>query len=147
VATTDFKAYIKKRSGFFFGDRGINALDICSEISKGAMALGAKKVEIGIIESWHYICADEDWISIELKHPYENRLDVFERMSPFPEYFANSTRYEPMTKFFSDALITSNGTEVELVKGKEPDIRLFEKDFQSYSTWRRVVAFKFNEHA
>jgi len=43
----------------------------------------------------------------------------FEKMHPFPEYFVNSTRYEPMTKFFSDALVAFNGREVKLIHGKE----------------------------
>jgi len=67
MATLDFKEYIKKRSGIFFGDRGINAIDICSEVARGAMALGAKKTQIGIASSWHYICADIDWFSVELQ--------------------------------------------------------------------------------
>ena len=147
VANSEFKLYIKKRSGIFFGDRGINAIDICTEIARGAMALGAKKTQIGIASSWHYICADLDWLSVELQHEYENEEEVFEKMHPFPEYFVNSTRYEPMTKFFADSLVTFNGSETKLIKGKESNVRLFEKEFPNFSKWQRIIGFQFNEHA
>lgn len=147
MATPDFKEYVKKRSGIFFGDRGVNAIDICSEVARGAMALGAKKTQIGIASSWHYICADMDWFSVELQHKYENEEEIFEKMHPFPEYFVNSTRYEPMTKFFSDVLVTYNGSDVKVIHGNESDARLFEKEISGFAKWKRVIGFKFNEHA
>ena len=142
-----FKGYILKRPGMFFGDRGINAIDICTEVARGAMALGASKTQVGIASSWHFISADIDWLSVKLQNQYKNEEDVFEKMHPFPEYFVNSVRYEPMTKFFSDALITYDGKNLNLIKGKELDIQLFKKEMADYSKWKRVIGFRFNEYA
>ncbi len=143
----NFKEYILKRPGMFFGDRGVNAIDICTQIARGALALGARKTQTGIASSWHYICADIDWLSVNLQHEYENENDVFEKMHPFPEYFVNTVRYEPMSKFFSDALITFDGSNLNLIKGKDLDTQLFEKEVSGYSKWKRVIGFRFNEHA
>ena len=147
MTTPHFKEYILKRPGMFFGDRGVNAVDVCTEIARGAMALGARKTQIGLASSWYFICADIDWLSVSLKHEYKTKEDVFEKMHPFPEYFVNSVRYEPMTKFFSDALITYDGKNLELIKGKELDIELFEEEMPDYSQWKRIIGFRFNEHA
>ena len=143
----NFKEYVRKRPEIFFGDRGVNAIDICSEIGRGAMALGCKKVQMGKMGSWHYICADLDWFSVELRHEYQSQGDIFEKMHPFPEYFVNSTRYEPLANFYSDALVTSTGKIVKIIKGKESDARLFETEFSSFTDWQRVIGFQFNEHA
>ena len=147
MAITEFRDYVKKRPEIFFGQKGANPIDICSEIARGAMTLGAMNVQIGVVGSWHYIFADIDWFSVKLKHEYQNELEIFEKMNSFPEYFVNATRYEPMTNIYSDALITSKGEKAKLIKGEQSDIQLFEKEFQHLKTWARIIAFKFNEHA
>ncbi len=124
----------------FFGDRGVNAIDICTQIARGALALGARKHRTGIASSWHYIGTDIDWLSVNLQHEYENENDVFEKMHPFPEYFVNTVRYEPMSKSF-------DGSNLNLIKGKDLDTQLFKKEVTGYSKWKRVIGFRFNEHA
>ena len=143
----DFKSYIEKRPEFFFGQRGINPLDICTHISQGAIALGANKVQMGTCGSWHYVCADFDWFKSDLKQPYENEQEIFEKFHAFPEYFQNSTRYEPFTNFYSEKLVTSSYENIQVVKGKELAGQLFENEFPELINWARVIGFVFNRDA
>jgi len=141
------KDAIKKRPEMYFGSRGINAESICCYVAEGALILGAKETKIVQKDGWWFICADYDWMKKETAIPEVNENTLFESIYGFPEMGQNCFRWEALTKYFSDATLTTTNSETKLLSGSSTDRNEYESILGSIGNWGRVIGFRFNKNA
>jgi len=141
------KEGIKKRPEMYFGSRGINAEDICTEIAKGALVLGSKSVQVSNIDDWWFICADTDWLNVSTKLQQINENSIFNSIYGFTELAENSFRWEALTKYFSDATYTTSKSGTKAVLINPVAEQEYEKHILTLDKWERIIGFKFNKNA
>ena len=141
------KDAIKKRPDMYFGARGINAEDICTEVLRGALVLGATDVSVTIRNEWWFICGDSDWLNAKVAMSEINETSIFRSIYAFPELAANSFRWEALTNYFSDATYTTSAMGTVTVLDDE-NLRLeYDEHIRDIGSWARIIGFKFNKDA
>lgn len=120
--------------------KSISAEILCNMIKNDAQLLGTKDVEYFKSNEWWYIFSKDDWL---FKSSYEIRSidDLFTQMNYFPEKGRNACRLECYLWALSESVYTLLNDKITLIKGKNININLLQKNISS-KKYKRLIIFK-----
>jgi hypothetical protein len=130
--------YAKRNPLVMIGVNRPKLVDVACKLATDALVLGADSVMTKIVQGWHIVASDFDWISAKTK------LDVrsaFQTIQRFPEYRANACRATIATTAYAQNVFTAFRGEIIVIKGDLDSIEPVAAEILQELGNIRVVAF------